>query len=481
MRPLLICFLLLITIYSRAQHYYETYSPANGLVDARVNRIIQDKNGSILFLTRDGISIYDGQRMQNHSRFLGESIGIVNDALPREDGSLSLACFSGQWLNWDRGLLRKDSLLSSKKITEVSKIFPLGAQDHLVYTNPGLFRYNKGILQPFPFSKSIIIPFTRTIDKLSVSGTHLLLNFNQYNRELVYLYDLADGRLLDSLSIGLLIDITADNEGNIYVTQNSGIRQFAAEDIRRGKLLSKPAWFQQWVPAGFKTEYIFFDRQKHPWLINALLGCYRLDPTSQMATLYSTDKGLLTGTRSIFQDKEGNYWFIAPGKGVQKLVRSNYEPVFFMGLNDKQQFFSCSRNEYNTIFITTDKQYAIQKNGKWLWESMPTKTLSTGPDFYWQNKRWIFNKEDELTDPTNRIYKLDPAVGQRRVLHQPSSYIDFDKNGNVLLAGNRFMLVRKDMSSASFTLPYFADNIVPVGNNTYYVFCRSEDIVMLSL
>ncbi|MGQ0738211.1 MAG: ATP-binding protein [Bacteroidota bacterium] len=477
------CFIIasVLQIVVHAQHYYDTYSPANGLVDARVNRVIQDDNGSLLFLTRDGISIYDGQRMQNHSRFLGESIGIVNDALPREDGSFSLACFNGQWLNWDRGSLKPDSLLSSKKISEVSRIFQLGGQEYLVYANAGLYRYSKGKLQPLQLRGSIIIPFTKTIDKLAVSGNHLLLNFSQYNRELLYLYDLADNRLLDSLSVGTLIDITADDEGNLYVTQNPGIRQFAAADIRKGKLLAQPAWFQQLVPVGFKTEYIFFDRQKHPWLINSVQGCYRLDPAFQMATLYSTDKGLLTGVRSMYQDKEENYWFIAPGKGVQKLVKSNYEPVLFKGMNEKQQFLACSRSEDNTILITTDKQYAVQKNGKWLWESLAIKTFPPGPGFYWQNKFWIYSKENEVTDLNKRTYKLDPDKGQRIVQHQPSNYIGFDEQGNVLLSGNRFTLVRKDLSSASFTLPYFADNIVAAGNNKYYAFCRSEDVVTLSL
>src|SRR5690348_16350976 len=133
---------LQIAVY--AQHYYDTYSPANGLVDARVNKIIQDENGSLLFLTRDGISIYDGQRMQNYSRLQGEPIGIINDGIPREDGSIVLACFNGQWLHWNKGSLKPDSSLTSKKISEVSKIFPLGNQEYLVYANATLCRYSKG-------------------------------------------------------------------------------------------------------------------------------------------------------------------------------------------------------------------------------------------------------------------------------------------------------------------------------------------------
>lgn len=59
-----ICFIL--TRLEGQQLPVEKYTPANGLVDARVSKMFQDSKGRLYFLTREGFSIFDGQQFDNY-------------------------------------------------------------------------------------------------------------------------------------------------------------------------------------------------------------------------------------------------------------------------------------------------------------------------------------------------------------------------------------------------------------------------------
>src|SRR5580765_262112 len=90
-----IAFVFLLHTASAQQLPLETYTPANGLVDARVMKIFQDSKGRMYFLTREGFSIFDGQRFSNYGDEGNRHTEIINGITEYKDGTVRLYSFDG--------------------------------------------------------------------------------------------------------------------------------------------------------------------------------------------------------------------------------------------------------------------------------------------------------------------------------------------------------------------------------------------------
>ncbi|HEV7781259.1 MAG TPA: ATP-binding protein [Chitinophagaceae bacterium] len=475
MRWALVCFFVFTSSCCVAQ-YYETYSPANGLVDARVSRIIQDGSGRIFFLTRDGLSIYDGQRFTNHTRLSGSPVGMIIDGMLMPDGSLQLLSFDGYWIHASKKNIVADTGFLPK-IPEASAILSLPGNEKLFISNNGLFVYKNN---PAKDTRQFRPPGMKIspLDKFAASGNYLVFNYYQYKSKYIYLWDINREIITDSLPTPVIHSMLTDKEGRIQVCTVTGLLQLNKTALEQGKLQMERPWFGKFIPAGFPVQNIFFDRQENIWFINDL-GCRQVDPRNGNIHSYTSANGLLTGINSIFQDRENNYWFIAYGKGVQKLMQTNYEIVTRIGEVAIETVFSSNTSEDGSLFLFTNKNMIAFKNDR-AQEFALAPQLFTNPVFYWQKNYWTYASPDRLVNNEKKYIPLGDSSLVSRIAHFPSPHVNTDPEGNLLLAGNLITVIKKDLSAHRQPLPYFADNIVTDEKNNFWAFCRSNDIVKFS-
>lgn len=457
---------LISSFFCAAQQYYETFTPANGLVDARVNKMIQDGNGRIYFLTRDGISIYDGQRFINHTKIGNIPISIVEDGILMPDGNIRLTTFNGNWITINKKNDHPDTVIF-KNIPEVSSILPISPNENLLVSNYGLYVEKKLSITPLlknSFTKE------KFIDNVAVSNDVVLFNYLSDAENFIYACDKKKGRITDSVQSVFITSMTTDFNQDIFICTNEGIKQANRSYLEKGKLKIEEAWFKKFIPTGFKTNKLFFDRQGNIWLINTTDGCCKINPNTGATSIYSSKEGLFTGITSIFQDNENNYWFIAKGKGVQKLVQTNFELVDKIQNRQIEQISLISTTEDNDLAVYSDKYNIVV--------TYP-EIISGEPNYiyFWQNSFWRFSSPHTLSNNFNKQIHIVSDTISSSLHHFPSPNITTDKVGNMLIGGNDFILVKRDYYAQSIPLPYFADNIVADDENNYWAFCRSNDIV----
>ncbi len=468
---------LFVSYCSFGQQYYETYTPANGLVDARVNKVVQDRSGRILFLTRDGLSIYDGQRFTNHTKVADQTIGIIEDAIFQADGSTLLATFNGNWINLKKNKDVPDSILY-KNIPEISSIITTRQGEHLIVSNYGVYLYESPTQTPL-----IPVRFVHSNkeipDRVCVSGNNIVFTYHYPAKDLyLFVSNKQTGAITDSLPIPEAFSTVTDEQENVYLCSIKGILQLDPQSLAQGKLKFTKPWFQSLLPANFFAQTIFFDRQKNIWLINTWEGCRKIEPATGIISSYLPGDGLFQGVSSIFQDKENNYWFIAKGKGVQKLVQTNFETLTTIGQYPAGIMHRLLPAADGSLFFLTEKDLLQLKNNK---ITSHQKAIAAFPDpaFVWNTNLWRYTSSHTLVSNKNETIRIAEAPNLPDPAYYPAQYSDFDNKGNHMIAGNRFVLLMKNNTATGYPLPYFADNIAQDGNGDYWAFCRSNDIVKL--
>lgn len=460
------------------QQYYETFTPANGLVDARVNKMVQDASGRILFLTRDGISIYDGQRFINHTNLNETPLGIIEDAILLPNGDMRLATFNGSWVTVKKNSDTPDTALL-KNTPEVSSLIPINEKEFLVVSNYGLYLSSTNVPEPVLISH-FIKDKSHFFEHVTIHEDAILFTYYSDNKHFIYTCNRNSGIITDSIPRLIISSMISSPEKNVFLCTNNGILQLNNKSLQAGKIKTETPWFQHLLPADFKTDRLFFDRQKNIWLINYSTGCCRINPSSGEITYFFPKDGLLPGVSSIFQDNENNYWFIAKGKGVQKLVQTNFNLV---GKWDNFQVplisLVSNADDRSAVFFNNEVAIIQKKDSR---KIIPNK-LPAGSQFaaFWQNSFWSYPSENILINQLGNKITISPDPGDKNILHYPSLHTQADKKGNLMIAGNRFVLVQKEMIASSYALPYFADNIVTDDQNNYWAFCRSNHIVKFKL
>ncbi len=471
MRCLASCIFFFFWTCCNAQQYYETFTPANGLVDARVNKMIQDGSGRIFFLTRDGISIYDGQHFINHTKVGNTAISIVEDALLTADGGIRLATFNGSWITIKKKKDYPDTTIL-KNVNEVSSVIPITANEYIVVSNYGLFSGKNGNLSPL-LKNTHLKGKEKFLDNVVVSNNMVVFNYYYDNDHFIYSCDKNKGTIIDSSSNLITYSIATDNEKTVFLCTDAGVRQLNRSSLENGKIKIEEAWFKEYIPKDFKVEKLFFDREKNIWLINYITGCCKINFQTGETITYSQKDGLFAGTTSIFQDAENNYWFIAKGKGVQKLVQTNFELFDKLGQKPIGQTTLIANTEDTDLVLFTGKDIKIAKDP-------PVISPDPAYNFFWQKSFWKFTSSGILSNNFNKEIHISNVTTSTTVLF-PSPNTTIDNKGNLLIAGNHFTIIQKDHSAQSLPLPYFADNIAVDENYNYWAFCRSNDIVKFSI
>ncbi len=468
MRLLATLFLFFLVTKISAQQTYETFTPANGLVDARVSGMVQDKYGRLIIYTREGFSIYDGQRFKNYLTIDKEEIGIITGSIILPDNTLYLVRFSGSPVK-----VEKDKVSYDKKfldsVKEISAINKINDSTHLLLTNYGTYLLSNTRLKKI-INKDNQRPYEITYSSSgAIYGNKLLLYlYNEKSEPALVLYDFTQEKITDKIENIILNTIVQDKKNNIYVCSNNEIYIIDLSKLNEDKITYSKSNLLKNVPDKGTSFLLTFDNDNNPWILYSGQGCYKINRFSGEQTLYSYANGLLKSISGFFQDKEKNYWFMSHGKGLQKLVQSNYREV--QEVNTKQY------NSGRFMFTMPDGNLFINRSGKqFIIEDEKSSEISSGMAedslLYWQNRLWHFKNRNTLE--SSGFVSIQFGLKEDGSPMSLSSKIKTDNKGNLLIAGNVFYLLKKNGEYATFELPYFTDNIATDNNGDYWAFCRA--------
>ncbi|MEO7306758.1 MAG: ATP-binding protein [Ferruginibacter sp.] len=449
----------------------ETYTPANGLVDARVIKMFQDSKGRIYFLTREGFSIFDGQRFSNFGDRGNNRTEIINGVTEYKDGTVRLYSFDGNIYEVSGNKVTIDSS-QHKLLTEANITIDISPEEKIIVTNYLLLREkNKKIEQikiPFAYNK------TPRIDNIFWVNPYLVFFCNTPgNGSALYLYNYRSQLLVDSLTLEDANISAVDKKGNIYFLTKKWM-QLDQESLSKGKLKQAPADFANQLPASFSNAILSFDNNNDLWFSSNELGYCKLNRQDKTTEYFTVAAGVLSGAGFVFQDAEKNYWFTSLTNGVQKMQQSPLTKINSFKNIATGYFNSINADEKGNVFIASSTGFFLND------DKIPGGNgASAYKSFYYQGQYWQFTNYKTLKSSKGVQFKLADYVKDYTQYDLSPFFTSIDKEVRLIISGNVLFIIDKDLRLVTYRLPYFCDNVVVDDNNNYWCFSRSNTIIKL--
>lgn len=478
--------LLFLLLFNSALHaqqlYVENYTPANGLLDTRVEKIFQDRRGVIYFLTPDGFSVFDGQRFQNFTQYGNQPLSLVIDILEEKNGRILIVSINGIFF-LENNRLEKDTVLFTKSLGP-GTIHVTSTGEKIVEASSGLMLYNGAKATPLELKKEDGTMQPLITDKIILKGDVLVVVYSntKLNRQYLALYNWKEQSIIAETASEQGFNILQYYD-KIYVFIKKEWHELNNEELKKGKLTVQPLSFSNLIPAGKKISHFYIDRQKKIWLITASSQVCVIDPGKKETICYTPANGMPDGVNNVFQDRENNYWLTVAGKGVYKMSQSRVEKFAFRDKNNPNKYQGGSIQHYinkspeGVISFKYGSKLGIITNTIFT-ETKLNEKPGVNQVFFWNNRRWTLYTNYRLESEKGDTIQLTSFVPESKSV---SSRISFDKAGRLLISGNYFSVVNKDLTFATTELPYFADNIVTDDDNNYWCFTRSPNIVSYQL
>ncbi len=461
-----------------------SYTPADGLVNNRVRSMYQDSKGRLYFLTFDGLSVYDGARFINYTANEGLSNELVNDVLEITPDSLLIATNSKQFNCLVKGEIK---LLKPTDgfCPVINSFFKSRNGSIYVASDEGLFIWKDQKFNRLPFSYNGKKP-TGFLTQVQEVGRLLLILVNpEISEEAgdLILYDPAKQNILTVENKFITYRTDVSINGDIWVSTNKGLRVLKKEKLQDGIISDEN------VPEIFasvqnkKASFLKFDNQGQLWLSIYGEGLFFIKPGTE-PVLYNEVSGLgSTIVSYIFQDKEGNNWFLPEGKGVQKLVSNNVE--FF-----DNPFGNAFINDLYAQTISDSVWLYDGKMGQLilLWGSTKKIFHLSGPPM---NKGHLLAKGSILWLYNDKnIFRVTIPIAGTRVVatnfYKDSShetgYGVIDAYGNLIYCGdNQLKVFMKNKMIFSYPIDYFADQLSLDGSGHLWIAPRSNKLQVFTL
>jgi len=467
-----------------SQRYpFINYTPIDGLVNNRVRSMFQDSKGRLYFLTSGGLSVYDGARFVNYTTADGLAQELVNDVLEITPDSILVATNVSQLNALVRGKILP--LKTADGFYPVINTF-FRSMDGTIYAgaDDGLFAWQKDRFIPLhiAFEGREEVKFIVSIKEF---GKYLLLLVNPglgSEPGTIYLFDPVTRRTLSRHDETKTNCWDTSPQGDLWVSSSDGISILKKEELEEG------VFRKHHLPGDFSsvqnrpTAYIKFDKLGQLWL-GVPEGLCFVKP-GQPPVVYTEANGLGRGNIIfIFQDQEGNNWFLPDGGGAQKLVNSNFQlmdrPYSGKYISD----ISCS-NRSDSVWL-----YGDSATGLILIHGNEVKKFST--TYNGDYKRFVIEDGSivYVIDGYNLLKYEVPKFGSKlkTLCHYSysSNQLGFgilDPNRNPIFCTNfTLRVILKDCSSFLYTLHYYADQIACDKNGDLWVATRSDKLQVLSL
>jgi signal transduction histidine kinase/ligand-binding sensor domain-containing protein len=463
----LFCFLF-VTTAGAQQLPLETYNPSNGLVDARIRKIKQDKWGRLIFMCFEGFGIYDGQRFKNYKHVNGVPTGFLTEIAEDTDSTIYITGFNQYVFKIKGETISIDSSLRGK-LPEPERLLNIGMHHWIVFGNGQIAEWRDNIIKNIQLPDFIDFVNYNMLDLYdnnlffynTIKGIFLIVNYKT-------------GKITASLSSAPIASITADKEKNVFYKTTTGLFQLAAKDIAANRLTPiNASHLLSLIPDRFKKAGVsYWEDNNHFWSFLYRLGACRINIKTGKPEFFLAKDGLSLSASNVFVDAEANYWFLSEFHGVQKLPQKRLEVLKKFGNDDAS--FTTLTYAYN------NESFALQATtGHYLVKGNLSKKINVPANarFYWQNDWWA--SKDLVHFTSSKGYKVRPA-NTNNAYHftRPELFkAMFDKNNNVLITGSSLVLI-DSMHTVLFTsLPYFTDNITQDDDHLYWAFCRSGHVI----
>jgi signal transduction histidine kinase/ligand-binding sensor domain-containing protein len=460
------------------------YTPVDGLVSNRVHSIYQDSKGRLYFLTYSGLSVYDGARFSNYGPAEGLTVDMVNDMLEITPDSLWIATNSNQFSCLVKGKI-KPLKTADGFCPVINRFFKSRKGKIYVASDEGLFVWQDQKFRrlPFLYNGKEAGQFMLQIQEV---GDFLLVLINpglSNDAGTLFLYDPGQQKILCAEKKFITSAITTAPDGDIWLCSNKGVLMLKKETLQQGKIIDED------VPQAFfpirdkKALFIKFNNLGQLWLSIYNEGLLFIKPGTA-PVLYNEASGLGSALISfIFQDKEGNSWFIPDGKGVQKLVSNNIEFAdhpFEKGViwdlyaqihSDSVWFYDEVKGQLILLTGETKKDFPLPGP-----PMNRTHLLANG------SLVWLYNQK--------KVYQINVApaghAAEATLLYQNSSIETgngiIDPYGNLILcAGSLLKVFLKNKTTSSYTLDYFVDQPSFDPDGHLWIATRSNKLQVFTL
>lgn len=450
-------------LYLPAQQLsFNIYTPADGLTDARVQKIFQDSRGILYFLTRDGFSSFDGQRFENYTAVNNKPLSIVNDIIEEQDGTLLVAALSGIYrLQGHR--LWKDSLLSAR-LPEPGQLLPAGKNQWVILSGNGSMLYRQRSLQPLQAGNNNTRTVPLIFDK-AISNGHWIIGTQPVpgNKSFTTVfYNLADHSFRSSGPVAVQ-PLLLSTGNQLFIKQNGEWKHFIPADPQSEISMLAPPSFE----IAPQVINFFIDRQQNKWIFSNDNTLTLVTNAGNKKTVYNTSNGLPENITGMYQDRENNYWLMVAGKGVYKMVQSGIRQWDFY----TSPILSLSSTA-NSVCIRSENKISILEAASLQERALPVRLGLMQVAFTGNQCLAFYNNGQLETEDGTIITFAAFAEGSKQI----SSRITEDNNGRLLTAGDFISVIENNNIVATTPLPYFTDNIAAGDDNLYWCFARNGTV-----
>ncbi|MBW8050421.1 MAG: PAS domain S-box protein [Cytophagales bacterium] len=310
---LLVLLILSNGVKLKAQlHNTRIYSVEDGLAQATVYDIIQDRDGNIWMATDGGVSKYDGRSFKNYTTYEGLITNRTSKIMEDKRGNI--------WIGTNMGISTFHPKSSYK--ADSINIVSITTDDGLIGNSiSAIFEDSKG---------NIWFGTTEGISKLSSNAPFLKTRdgseFNSY---------LDNFTSKDGLANNTINDIIEDRAGNIWFATRNGISKLIQISSEIAGNRKKPLYmFENYTlenaNAPQSVSKILEDKDGFLWIalydrISKVIVNYSSNLLQELESLTLSTPEMLGNIWALLQDRKGNIWSSGGSALAIKFDGKNHE------------------------------------------------------------------------------------------------------------------------------------------------------------
>ena len=278
---------------------WHSYDLSEGLPEGYVRSIVQDREGSLWFGTRSGVSRYDGQTWTTFGKGDGLASNSISSILRDREGHLWFGTDDSGVSRYDGEIwttFSKDDGLASNSISSILQ----DREGHWWFGTDGggVSRYDGRVWTTYSTEDGLAHGSVHAV--LEDRGGHLWFG----TRNGVSRYDGHTWTTLtteDGLASNFVLSILEDRDGVLWFgTNDRGVSRYDGH-----------TWTTLTKEDGLASNHIWSileDQDGHLWFGTDYGGVSRYD--GRRFSTFTTEDGLIhNAVFSIFQDREGYLWF----------------------------------------------------------------------------------------------------------------------------------------------------------------------------
>jgi signal transduction histidine kinase len=436
----LACFLICAGCFAQ-QYPFVYYTPNDGLVNSRVLVIKQDSKGRMLFLTRGGLSIYDGKRFTNYTRHEGLENELVNDIVEVAPDSFLLATNALRLNTLVRG--RVGIFKTADNFYPViNRFFHCSDGAWYAAADEGLFRLDTNRFTKIPLidqQGNEMHPFLERI--IEWKNYLVLVPWNQELREKMIVYNRVTRQVSDVALDGLTFTGCSGYNSQWWFYTNSALQSLDTAALNHGRIrfLPVPEKYRQGIS---RDVLVLFEGGKKIWFYNKGRLTVSTGRETNVVTLQQGhSRFFLT---DLFLDREGIMWMSTDGNGVVKLRSTQ---IALLNQID-QQSVSCgviTKSKDTVWFYNQDNHSLYRYAGKFT--VFPLGSLHTPIyNLYVRNRQLLLATHNRIFLVEN---KDDPASYRHiKTIFKTNDHVRFGHG----IVTNDGVLVQYGMEDSSYML-----------------------------